>query len=110
MSEVTGKIIQMSPAKKVSASFTKQEFVMEVISDNPKYPQYVQFEASGKAIEFLGKFKVGDAISVDYNLRGRAWEAPTGEVKYFNTLSVWKVNAAEAATEAGDDPWASIPA
>jgi len=33
---------------------------------------------------------------VTFNLRGREWRNPQGEVKYFNSLDVWKLEAARA--------------
>ena len=30
-------------------------------------------------------------MRVQFNLRGREWSNPQGEVKYFNTLDAWKI-------------------
>jgi hypothetical protein len=37
-------------------------------------------------------FKVGDKVTLAYNLRGIEWVSPKGETKWFNTLEVWKMN------------------
>jgi hypothetical protein len=58
---------------------------------NPQYPNYVEFQFSNKNCDKLNGINPGDEITVDYNLRGREWTSPTGEVKYFNTLDGWKV-------------------
>jgi hypothetical protein len=39
----------------------------------------------------LDAFKVGNQLEVSFNLRGREWTSPAGEVKYFNTLEAWKI-------------------
>ena len=36
-------------------------------------------------------FEVGDAVTVSINLRGRAWDNPQGETKYFNTVEAWRI-------------------
>eukprot|EP01041_Mallomonas_annulata_P030605 gene30605-52780_t len=33
-----------------------------------------------------------DQIEVSFNLRGREWTSPQGEVKYFNTLEAWRID------------------
>ena len=39
----------------------------------------------------LDQYNVGDNITASYNLRGREWTSPQGEVKYFNTIELWKI-------------------
>jgi single-strand DNA-binding protein len=39
----------------------------------------------------INAFKVGNEIEVSFNLRGREWTSPAGEVKYFNTLEAWRL-------------------
>lgn len=58
---------------------------------NPQYPNYVEFQFANKNCDKLNGVNVGDEVTVDYNLRGREWTSPQGEVKYFNTLDGWKV-------------------
>lgn len=58
---------------------------------NPQYPNFVEFQFSNKNCEKLNGINIGDEVTVDYNLRGREWTSPTGEIKYFNTLDGWKV-------------------
>jgi len=42
----------------------------------------------------------GEVIDVEYNLRGRSWENPQGETKYFNSLEVWKIVRGEIIEKA----------
>ena len=53
-----------------------------------KYPQYVPFEHKTDTISAPS---IGDEVKVTFNVRGREWTSPQGEVKYFGTLSAWKV-------------------
>lgn len=95
--EVKSGIVHFIGAtKQVSERFSKRELVIE-IADNPKYPQFVQFEATGDRCERLDGVKRGDEVELEFNLRGREWKSPSGEVKFFNTLDVWKVKVIKAA-------------
>lgn len=89
--EATGKVYAISETKVVSERFSKREFVLE-IADNPKYPQHVAFEFTGDRCAVLDDFSVGDRVRVEFQLRGREWRSPSGEVKYFNTLSAWSLD------------------
>ena len=93
--EATGKLHAIFETKQVSERFTKREFVVE-IADNPKYPQLVLFQLSGDRVSQLDRMRVGDAIRIEFSLRGREWRSPAGEVKYFNSLDVWKVEPLRA--------------
>jgi len=41
--------------------------------------------------ELLDPFEVGQDVEVFFDLRGREWTNPQGEVKYFNSLQAWKL-------------------
>jgi len=94
--ETTGKLHTIFETKQVSERFTKREFVLELM-DNPKYPQAVLFQLTGDRCSQLDEFRVGDQVRLDFSLRGREWKSPSGEIKYFNSLDVWKVEPARAA-------------
>jgi len=86
--EATGRIHVLFDTQQVTERFRKREFVVE-LADNPRYPQYVQFQMTGDRCENLDGFQVGDEVKVDFSLRGREWTSPKGEVRYFNSLDVW---------------------
>ena len=91
--EATGKLHTIFETKQVSERFSKREFVVEM-SDNPKYPQVVLFQLTGDRCSQLDGLNVGDQILIEFSLRGREWKSPSGEVKYFNSLDVWKIEPA----------------
>jgi single-stranded DNA-binding protein len=93
--EATGKLHTIYDTKQVSERFSKREFVLE-LTDNPKYPQTVLFQLTGDRCAQLDGLQVGDMVRLDFSLRGREWRSPQGEVKYFNSLDVWKVEPASA--------------
>lgn len=93
--EATGRLHTIFDTKQVSERFSKREFVVEM-SDNPKYPQTVLFQLTGDRCAQLDGLNIGDQISIEFSLRGREWKSPSGDVKYFNSLDVWRVEPARA--------------
>ncbi|MEO8550973.1 MAG: DUF3127 domain-containing protein [Kofleriaceae bacterium] len=98
--DVVGKLHVAYETKQVSERFSKREFVVEVADG--KYPQFVSFQLTGDRCHQLDDHKVGDQVRVTFNLRGREWRNPQGEVKYFNSLDVWKLEAARANESRGN--------
>jgi hypothetical protein len=98
--EATGKLHTIFETKQVSERFSKREFVVE-LADNPKYPQTVLFQLTGDRCTQLDGMNVGDAVRIEFSLRGREWRSPSGEVKYFNSLDVWKIEPARAGRRNG---------
>lgn len=95
MFELTGSVKLVKDTQVVSEKFKKREFVLT--DDSSQYPQYISFQLSQDNVEKLDGVKVGDRITVKFNLRGREWTSPQGEVKYFNTLDVWFVQKGTSA-------------
>lgn len=104
--ETTGKLHTIFDTKQVSERFSKREFVVEV-ADNPKYPQMVLFQLTGDRCTQLDGLRVGDEVSIEFSLRGREWRSPSGEVKYFNSLDVWKVEASRGRASRGNNGYSN---
>ena len=90
--EIKGKIKKISETVQISDRFRKREFVVEY-SNNPDYPQPIQFELVQDRCELLDSFQEGQEVEVHFDLRGREWTSPQGQVKYFNSLQAWKLVA-----------------
>lgn len=87
--DITGILKVKLDTQVVSEKFTKREFV---ITDNSsKYPQHISFMLTQDKCNLIDKCKIGDELKVHFNLRGREWSDPKGEVKYFNTLEAWRI-------------------
>lgn len=109
--EAHGKLHAIFDTRQVSARFTKREFVLEM-ADNPQYPQYVLFQMTGNRCDDLDNYQVGDEVEVQFNLRGREWKSPQGEIKYFNSLDVWTIERAGSGKQRYDEappPRSSAP-
>lgn len=88
--EVTGIIKVKYDTNVVSERFKKRDFVLTVEPGSP-YPQHVTFQIVQDKVNILDNFNVGDEVKVLFNLKGREWTSPQGEVKYFNTIDAWRI-------------------
>ena len=86
---VKGRLHLKGKTQQISQKFAKRDFVIET---EDKYPQKVILQLTQDKCGLLDAYEVGDAVDVDFNLRGREWTSPKGEVKYFNTLEAWRFN------------------
>jgi hypothetical protein len=59
----------------------------------------VLFQLTGRRCSELDGYNEGDAVHIEFALRGREWTSRQGEVKYFNSLEVLKLTRAEAQAE-----------
>lgn len=88
----TGILKVKGKETKVSDRFKKREFVL---SDNsPSYPQTILFQLTQDRCPLIENVNVGDEVTVHFQLKGREWTNPKGEVKVFNSLDVFKVERA----------------
>jgi single-strand DNA-binding protein len=100
--EATGKLHTIFDTKQVSERFTKREFVLELVDG--KFPQTVLFQVTGDRCASLDAFQVGDEVRIEFNLRGREWRSPQGDIRYFNSLDVWRIESARAASSTSARP------
>lgn len=97
--ETTGKIYKIFETKQITERFTKREFVVEI--EDGKYPQHILFQMTGDRCDNLNSFSEGQEVKIQFNLRGREWTSPKGEVKYFNSLDVWRLEPAQMTQQYG---------
>jgi len=97
---VKGTIKVINQTQVISEKFSKREFVIET---EDQYPQLVMFQATQDKCSLLDSFQVGNKIDVSFNLRGREWTSPSGEVKYFNTLEAWRLERLDGSGESIQD-------
>ncbi|MEK6616858.1 MAG: DUF3127 domain-containing protein [Bacteroidota bacterium] len=85
----TGILKVKNAEVKVSDRFRKREFVLTEKSS--AYPQTVLFQLTQDRCPLLDTVNVGDEITAHFYLRGREWKNPQGEIKFFNSLDVFKI-------------------
>lgn len=90
MAQTHGVIKSIGKTQQVSEKFQKREFVLE-LEAGTSYPQTVLFELQQASCDIIDSYYEGQAVRVDYNLKGRQWTDKEGAVKTFNTLQCWKI-------------------
>lgn len=88
--QITGKAKSIGSTQEVSASFKKRELV---VTTDEQYPQHILIEFVQDKCSLLDNLKAGQNVTVSINIRGREWANPQGEVKYFNSIHGWRVEA-----------------
>jgi hypothetical protein len=99
MFKITGTIKVLNPTVQVSEKFSKREFVLT--ENTSQYPQDILFQAVQDRCALLDGMNAGEQIEVSFNLRGREWTSPQGEVKYFNSLDAWRIDKVGQGMPAG---------
>jgi hypothetical protein len=80
---LTGAIKEIRETQEFDSGFKKREFV---VTTNEEYPQDIKMEFFRDKCDILNKYKVGDAVTVWFNLGGREWDG-----KYFVNVNAWRI-------------------
>lgn len=99
MFKLTGTVKVLNDTVQVSDKFSKREFV--VTENSSMYPQDILFQATQDKCSLLDAVQVNDQVEVSFNIRGREWTSPQGEVKYFVSLDAWRVEKMGAGMPQG---------
>jgi len=92
--EIKGKIEVLSDTQQVTEKFKKREFVLMV--EEGMYPEYIKFQAVQDRCNLLDNYKIGEIVTVSFNLRGRPY-TKDGKTTYFTNLDAWRISAAQEA-------------
>ena len=87
--DITGILKAKDDAQQVSEKFKKRDFVLT--DNSSQYPQHISFQLTQDKCNLVDSIGLGSEIKVHFNLRGREWTSPKGEIKYFNTLEAWRI-------------------
>ncbi len=101
--EVTGRIKMIDTTKEVGTSGFKKRDV--VVTTDEQYPQHILVQFVQDKCDLLNNFQVGEAVKIDFDIRGREWTNPQGVPVYFNTLQGWRIGKLQV-----EAPAASMPA
>lgn len=99
MFKLQGTVKVVFPTVQVSEKFAKREFV--VTESSSMYPQDIMFQLTQDKCSLIEGVQPNEQVEVSFNLRGREWTSPQGEVKYFNTLEAWRIDRVGAAVGGG---------
>ena len=93
--KLTGTIKLINDTVQISEKFSKREFV--VTDNDAMYPQHISLQLTQDKVSILDNYNLGESVEVSFNLNGREWTSPKGEVKYFNTLNAWRIEKLDAS-------------
>lgn len=95
---IKGKICHIYDERQIKENFKTREIVLFVENEKtPQYSDYITFQFSQAYCDLLDKFDVGNDVEVKFYINGKKYEK-NGEVKYFNTLSAWRIEFIGAGT------------
>ena len=87
--EIQGRIKTIFATETVGQNgFQKRDLV---ITTDGQYPQDIIIQFTQGNCALLDNLQVGQMVKIHFNLQGREWTSPQGEVKYFNTVLGWKI-------------------
>lgn len=89
--EIKGLIEEIMDEQQITDKFKKREFVIKDAT-KPEWPELIKFQATQDKCDLLTPLKVGQEVTVFFNLRGRRYEKD-GKVNYFTNLEAWRINA-----------------
>jgi len=105
---ITGDIVKIldtqSGQSQAGKAWIKREFV---INTGGSYAKDVCFQLFGEErVENITKYnKVGDRVTVSFNLSSKAWEKH-GKSGYFHSLDAWRIEKVEGVSS--DNPTVSV--
>ena len=98
--ELQGTVKKLGETQTFASGFQKRELVLLT---EEQYPQPIQIDFLSDKIDLLNNVSEGENVKIGINIRGKEWTNPQGEVKYFNSITGWrleKVSGENTNTEA----------
>jgi translation initiation factor IF-3 len=98
--EIQGTVKRVQATQQVSDKYSKREIHIEVPG---LYPQTLSIEFAQDQCSLLDSIAPGQQVKIGINLRGREWTSPQGELRVFNTIQGWKIEAMGPAVATTDN-------
>lgn len=86
--ELQGTVKKLGETQTFASGFQKRELVLLT---EEQYPQPIQIDFLSDKIDLLNNVSEGESVKIGINIRGREWTNPQGEVKYFNSITGWRI-------------------
>lgn len=101
--ELQGTVKKIFETQTFASGFQKRELILLT---QEQYPQPISIEFLSEKIMLLDTINEGDQVKIGINIRGREWTNPQGEVKYFNSITGWRL---EKITSDSFEPTQATP-
>ncbi len=92
--EMEGKVKVILDTQTFASGFSKREFVVEV--EDGKFPQMIKFEALKEKANMLENVAVGDAVKVNFDIRGSEYNE-----RFYVNLNAWKITKLDGSSSGG---------
>ena len=90
--KLNGTIKKIGDTVQVTDKFKKREVV--ITDASTMYPQHVTMQFTQDKCDILNMYNEGQEVEISFNLDGKEYtDKNTGEIKYFNSLNAWKIEA-----------------
>ena len=86
--ELQGTVKKIGETQTFASGFQKRELVLLT---EEQYPQPIQIDFLSDKIDLLNNVSEGENVKIGINIRGKEWTNPQGEVKYFNSITGWRI-------------------
>ena len=91
--ELKGTIKKIGEIQTFESGFQKRDLVLLT---EEQYPQPINIEFLQDKIDLLDGLSQGEQATIAINIRGREWTSAQGEIKYFNSITGWKIVSTES--------------
>ncbi|MDR2205737.1 MAG: DUF3127 domain-containing protein [Flavobacteriaceae bacterium] len=102
--ELQGTVKKIFDIQTFPTGFQKREMILMT---QEQYPQPISIEFLSEKMHLLDNIAEGENVKIGINIRGREWTNPQGEVKYFNSISGWRLE--KIFDNAASEPVAAAP-
>jgi single-strand DNA-binding protein len=93
---VKGTIKTITP----ETTFGKMRKKSVILTTEEQYPQTLEVEFVNDKTSLIQGYDPGEKVEIAINIRGREWTSPKNEVKYFTSLTGWKIDRSVGLTNA----------
>lgn len=102
--QITGKIEVIGATTPITTKNGTMIYRRELVLDATRFNSFTgepwenhpKFDLTGQNVNILDQFQAGQRVTVDFSLRGAKYQDKnTGEIKYFTSISAFRVALAE---------------
>jgi hypothetical protein len=94
---IEGRVLSVGQTEQKTEKLSIRKFVID--DEAAEYANLFEFQLANAKTELADKIKAGDKVRVHFNLKGRGWTSPSGEVKYFTSLDAWRIEPIDVQQE-----------
>jgi hypothetical protein len=91
---IEGRVLSVGQTEQKTEKLSIRKFIID--DEAPEYANLFEFQLANAKTELADKIKAGERVRVHFNLKGRGWTSPSGEVKYFTSLDAWRIESIDA--------------